>query len=168
MAMPRRASAGASSRSAIRLSAPEGSPDSSALAAAVMSESMAHFMPRSCVTKTRHSCYSPFGVAEAKLRARPTQQGLTMTTHEVVSTGGRVEAKKHHLAKEAGAGSALEIRLGTRPEHGKNGSRPGSSYSRRRRSSRGVATSWRGSDRNCRGFGSTRSIDSRPTRGTPR
>src|SRR3954464_8691917 len=42
MAIPRRASADASSRSAIRLSAPKGSPALSALAAAVMSESMSH------------------------------------------------------------------------------------------------------------------------------
>ena len=50
----------------------------------------------------------------------------------------------------------------------KNGSQRGSSCSRRRRSSRGAATSWRGGGRSCRGFGSTRSIDSRPTRGAPR
>jgi hypothetical protein len=39
----------------------------SALAAAVTSESMSHLTPRSGATKTRHSCYSPFAVAEAKL-----------------------------------------------------------------------------------------------------
>src|SRR6266480_7719050 len=43
-----------------------------------------------------------------------------------------------------------------------------SSCSRRKRSSRGAATSWRGGGRTCRGFASTRSIDSRPTRGAPR
>ncbi len=50
----------------------------------------------------------------------------------------------------------------------KNGSPRGLSCSRRRRSSRGAVTSWRGGGRNCRGFGSTRRIDSRPTRGAPR
>ena len=35
---------------------------------------------------------------------------------------------------------------------------------RRRRNSRGTATSWRGGGRNCRGSGSTRPIDSTPTR----
>ena len=38
----------------------------------------------------------------------------------------------------------------------------GSSCSRRRKNSRGAATSWRGGGRNCRGCGSTRSIDSIP------
>ena len=38
----------------------------------------------------------------------------------------------------------------------KSGSPPGSSCSRRRRSSRGAATSWRGGGRSCRGSGSTR------------
>ena len=33
---------------------------------------------------------------------------------------------------------------------------------------RAAATSWRGGGRSCHGFGSTRSIDSRPTRGAPR
>jgi len=28
---------------------------------------MSHLMPRSGATETRHSCYSPFAVAEAKL-----------------------------------------------------------------------------------------------------
>ena len=56
----------------------------------------------------------------------------------------------------------------TRPGHVRSGLQHGSSCSRRRRSSRGAATSWRGSGRSCRGFGSTRSIDSRPTRGAPR
>ena len=36
------------------------------------------------------------------------------------------------------------------------------------KSSRGAATSWRGGGRSCRGFGSTRRIGSRPTRGAPR
>ncbi len=40
MAMPRKASAGASSRKATRLSAPNGSPAASARPAAVISESM--------------------------------------------------------------------------------------------------------------------------------
>ena len=55
-----------------------------------------------------------------------------------------------------------------RPGHVKSGWRRGSSCSRRRRSSRGAATSWRSGGRSCRGCGSTRSIDSRPTRGAPR
>ena len=42
MAMPRSASAGASSRSATRFSAPSGSPAASARAAAVISESIAN------------------------------------------------------------------------------------------------------------------------------
>jgi predicted dithiol-disulfide oxidoreductase (DUF899 family) len=46
----------------------------------------------------------------------------------------------------------------------RSGWQRGSSCSRRRRSSRGAATSWRGGGRSCRGSGSTRSIDSRPTR----
>ena len=37
-----------------------------------------------------------------------------------------------------------------------SGSPPGWSYSRRRRSSRGAATSWRGGGRSCRGCGSTK------------
>ena len=40
--------------------------------------------------------------------------------------------------------------------------------SRRRKNSRGAATSWRSGGRSCPGFGSTRSIASRPTRGAPR
>ena len=40
-----------------------------------------------------------------------------------------------------------------------------STCSRRRRNSRGAATSWRGGGRNCRGSGSTRRIASRPTKG---
>ena len=52
----------------------------------------------------------------------------------------------------------------TRPEHVK-GSPGGSSCSRRRRSSRGAATSWRGGGRSCRGSASTRPIASRPTKG---
>ena len=40
----------------------------------------------------------------------------------------------------------------------------GASCSRRRRSSRGAATSSRGGGRSCRGFGSTRRIDSTPRR----
>ena len=53
----------------------------------------------------------------------------------------------------------------TRPAHVKSGLRRGWSCSRRRRSLCGAATSWRGGGRSCRGFGSTRSTDSRPTRG---
>ena len=40
--------------------------------------------------------------------------------------------------------------------------------SRRRKSSRGAATSWRGGARSCRGSGSTSSTNSRPMRETPR
>ena len=58
MAIPRKASAGASSRSAIRSSAPKGSPALSARPAAVMSESMAHLMTHSTAIQTRHTFYS--------------------------------------------------------------------------------------------------------------
>ncbi|MDE2226309.1 MAG: DUF899 domain-containing protein, partial [Xanthomonadaceae bacterium] len=53
IAMPRNASAGGSSRNAMRLSAPSGSPTANARAAAVINESMATSSPES-----RHDCHS--------------------------------------------------------------------------------------------------------------
>jgi len=44
-----------------------GVASSSAVAAAVTSESTSRLARRSGATKTRHSCYSPFSVAETKL-----------------------------------------------------------------------------------------------------
>ena len=57
IAMPRSASAGASSRNAMRFSAPSGSPAASARAAAVISES----------TESRHTCHSQRSTAVGNL-----------------------------------------------------------------------------------------------------
>ena len=61
---------------------------------------MSHLIRGSGATETRHSCYSPFTVAEAKLWVIDQHKGVDMTTHEVVSKGEWVEARKRLLAKE--------------------------------------------------------------------
>ena len=133
IAIPRSASAGASSRSATRFSAPSGSPAARARAAAVISESI---YSRAALTIPPHLSLPPVRCPAAKSISRPSASRLHRHRREQLHSQPRRHARGLH--KRRGTRKAM-ARLCD------------SNSSRRRKNSPAAATNWRSSVRPCPG-----------------